>query len=167
MCYNSLPWIPQHVLTDNKRQKAKGPFSPRRAFPGAGPSDRAEPASTVTWASGTPARPHPPPAAGLTSPPAGPGPALPGTHPSREWTRASSGRGRGRGAPRARGTRPGGPPLASGPASKTGSRGEVAVGDLGRDEAGEDRRRLWTQGCEQRSLRHTGDCRCTRRPHRG
>lgn len=100
------------------------------------------------------------------------GPALPGTHPSREWTPASSRRGRGglAGSTGAGGEgqrEPAGPPLASGPGLRGGSRRETALRDLGQDKADKDRRGTFGHGCEKRSLRPTGAGRYTRSLYSG
>lgn len=81
-----------------------------------------------------------------TAAPPAPGPAFPGTHPSREWTPASSRRAAGstdaEGEGRAGGRQvPAGSPLPLAWASKEGSRREVALGDLGQDKVGKDWRR--------------------------
>lgn len=125
------------MLTDNKRQKEKGPFflsslrsfslstaSAPRTVPGARLSARAPRGTHILplprplggWGPESPHTRRQRPG-GRWPPLPTQGPAFPGTHPSREWTPASSRRGRGRlaGSTGAGGEgqrEPTGPPLA-------------------------------------------------------
>lgn len=181
------------MLTDKKRQKERGPglflsslraFSPSasttlRTVPGAGLSARAPRGAHIL------PLPRPPAGGGPSSPHTrshrlgGRWPPLPAqgldllrTHPSREWTPASSSRGRGR---LAGSTSTGGEdqrepdrlPLASGLGLRGGSRWEAAVRDLKQDKADKDRRRTLGHSCGKRSLQPAGAGRYTQRLYSG
>lgn len=178
-----------HALTDKKRQKERGPFSCLRSahFPSASTAPRTVPGARLSARAPRGAHilplPRPPGSGGLSSPhtrrhrlgvrwpplPAQ-GPDLLCTHPSREWTPASSRWGRGRLAG-STGTgdqrEPDRPPLACGPGLRGGSRRKAALRDLRQDKADKDRRRTFEHGCGKRSHQPAGAGRYTQRFYSG